>query len=151
MNSGYNLLTMPQLENMTNTTAEDRTSHAHLSRGVGLEGWPMPRSKCSLADIKTAIVADPQDYSRSTTIPSPTRRHMLPGPNLTPKKEATLNKRKGSVSDLGLGPMTTVQEGCLDSRRLLRLSWPGKKPLTRYSNDTWPSSTVRKIYECSRL
>lgn len=119
------LLTAQQLDNMTSTTAEDRGSHLRFSREVGLEERPMPRSKHSLADIKAVIAPDPQEYSRLKTVPSPTRRHMLPGANLAPKKEAaTLNRRKGSVPDLGLGPMTTVQEGCLDSRRLLILSWP---------------------------
>ncbi|MCJ1469846.1 hypothetical protein MMC07_008489 [Pseudocyphellaria aurata] len=43
---------------------------------------------------------------------------------MAPKKEAaTLKRRKGSVSDLGLGPMTTVQEGCLDSPTI-----PGHHP-----------------------
>lgn len=126
MKAKFNLLTMEQLGNMTATAAEDRSFDAHLGRGIGLEEWPMPRTKRSLADIK-AVVADPQQYSRSTTVPSPTRRHMLPGANLAPKKEAaTPNRRKGSVSDLGPGPMTTVQEGCLDSRRFLRLRWPGQ-------------------------
>lgn len=106
---------------MKSNTAEGRSPYARFSRGVGLEGWTRPRSKRSLANIKTVVVADPLEY------PSPTGRRMLPAANLALKKEtATLNKRKGSVSDLGLGPMTTVQEGCLDSRRLLRLSQPGK-------------------------
>lgn len=152
MKSTFNLLTAQQLENMTSKAVDDLTSHAHRSRGVGLERWPMQHANRSLADIKAVVVADPQDYGRSTTIPILTRRHMLPGANLVPMKEAaTLNKRKGSIPDLGLGPMTTVQEGCLDSRRLLRLSGPEENPLTRYSNDTWPSSTFHQIDECSRL
>lgn len=83
----------------------------------------MHRSNRSLADIKAVVVADPQEYCRSTTTPTLTRRHLLPAANLAPMKEAaTLNRRKGSVPDLGVEPMTTVQESCLDSRRLLRLS-----------------------------
>lgn len=121
MKSSFNLLTIYQLQNMKSNTAEDRSPHARFGRGLGLEGWPRPRSKRSLANIKTVVVADPLEC------PSPTGRRMLPAAHLALKKEtATLNKRKASVADLGLGPMTTVQEGCLDSRRLLRLSRPGK-------------------------
>lgn len=106
---------------MASKAAEDRSSHAQFGRVGGHEGGPVSRSKRSLADIKTALAGDPHRCSRSTDVSSPTKRQMLPGASLAPKKDAaTLKRRKGSVPDIGLGPMTTVQEGCLDSRRLLR-------------------------------
>lgn len=83
----------------------------------------MPRSKGSQGDLRTITsrVAEPLCCSRSATIPSSPNRHMLPGANFAPKKEvASSNKRKASVPDLGLGTMTTVQEGCLDSRKFFR-------------------------------
>ena len=86
----------------------------------------MPRSKRSREDIRAVgnVAADPQCASRSTAVLSATQRHMLPEANLAWKEVGRLNKRKGSLSDLGLGPMTTVQEGCLDSRMFWRLNMP---------------------------
>lgn len=64
-----------------------------------------------------------QDPSQAAITSRPNLRPMASHPNLTTRKPELLSskKRKASVPDVNIGPMTTVQEGLLDSRKYIAI------------------------------
>lgn len=82
--------------------------------------WPTLKSSSPRMNraAATNIVARSEDPSPTTKAPSFGLRNMLPGSSWSAKKrEAVQSRRKPSVSDVDLSPMTTLQEISLDSRR----------------------------------
>ena len=66
----------------------------------------------------TSMVVNSEEPSPTTKASSFGLRNMLPGSSWSAKKrEAVQSRRKPSVSDVDLSPMTTLQEISLDSRR----------------------------------
>lgn len=64
-----------------------------------------------------------QDPSQTAIASKPDLRRMTSHPNLVMRKPELLSskKRKASVPDVSIGPMTTVQEGLLDSRKWIAM------------------------------
>lgn len=64
-----------------------------------------------------------QDPSQTAIASKPDLRRMTSHPNLAMRKPEILSskKRKASVPDVSIGPMTTVQEGLLDSREWIAI------------------------------
>lgn len=99
----------------------DSRKSANKKPNVNNHKWPLLRSKHSRSDMVSVIGESKgtQDPSQAATSASPKLRHMPSHPNLMTRKPELLSskKRKASVPDVSLGPMTTVQEGLLDSRK----------------------------------
>ena len=82
--------------------------------------WPALKSSSPRMNraAATSIVANCEEPSPPMKASSFGLRNMLPGSSWSAKKrEAVQSRRKPSVSDVDLSPMTTLQEISLDSRR----------------------------------
>ena len=82
--------------------------------------WPALKSSSPRINraADTGTIANSEEPSPTTKAPSFGLRNMLPGSSWGAKKrEAVQSRRKPSVSDVDLSPMTTLKEISLDSRR----------------------------------
>jgi hypothetical protein len=95
-----------------------------------------PKEKLSIVPVHKALDGEATMAEKERSILGAALR-------LKPKESKSLvRRRKGSINDLG--PMTTVQEISMDSRKVLS-NFLQKLETNWFSNDTWPSTTSRTV------
>lgn len=88
---------------------------------MGFHKWPLLKSKGSRRDVRGVLFGSKecQDTSNAAQEVTLKPKHLASQAITEPKTSELLSskKRKVSVPDLALEPMTTVYEGLLDSRK----------------------------------